>query len=67
MTDGISYYELGRQTGRMAKEILVDGKNPKDMPVETIEKTTKIVNNSSLIKLELSPESEVFSGATFIN
>ncbi len=67
ITDGISYYELGRQTGRMAKEILVDGKKPENMPVETLEKTTKIVNNSTLKKLKLSKESEVFSGATFID
>ena len=67
MTDGLSYYELGRQTGRMAKEILIDGKKTQDMPVETLEKTTKIINNNTLEKLNLSKENEVFSGATFID
>ena len=67
ITDGLSYYELGRQTGHMAKEILVDGKNPKDMPVETLNNTTKIVNTNTLKKLNLSKENEIFSGAVFIN
>lgn len=67
MTDGLSYYELGRQTGRMAKNILVDGKNPKDIPVETLNNTTKIVNTNTLKKLKLSKENQVFSGAVFID
>lgn len=34
-TYGISYYELGRQTGEMAVRILEDGADPATMPVET--------------------------------
>lgn len=34
-TYGISYYELGYQTGKMAVSILKDGKKPESMPVET--------------------------------
>jgi putative ABC transport system substrate-binding protein len=30
----ISYYELGRQTGRMATKILNDGISPTEIPVE---------------------------------
>lgn len=66
MTDGLSYYELGRQTGRMAKEILVDGKNPADMPVETLANTTKVVNEKTMKNLKLQKELPVFDGATFI-
>lgn len=66
MTDGISYYELGRQTGKMAKEILVDGNKPQDMPVEKLENTTKVVNIKTLEKLKLSKDMPVFSGAEFI-
>ena len=40
MTDGLSYYELGRQTGAMAKKILVDKVAVQDIPVE-ISKNTK--------------------------
>lgn len=67
MTDGISYYELGKQTGHMAKSILVDGKKIEDLPVETLNKTTKIVNSKTLEKLNLSKDNPVFSGATFID
>lgn len=33
-TYGIDYYKLGKQTAKMAVEILKDGKNPADMPIE---------------------------------
>lgn len=33
-TRGLSYFNLGKQTGEMALEILLDGKNPGDMPIE---------------------------------
>lgn len=66
LTDGLSYYELGRQTGRMAKEILVDGKKPEDMPVETLANTTKVVNEKTMKKLKLNKELPVFEGAEFI-
>lgn len=66
LTDGLSYYELGRQTGRMAKEILVDGKKPEDMPVETLVNTTKVVNEKTMKNLKLNKELPVFEGAEFI-
>ncbi len=37
-TYGINYYELGKQTARMAVEILRDGKKPEDMPIQYLEK-----------------------------
>lgn len=66
MTDGLSYYELGRQTGVMAKRILVDGVNPKDMPVESLKNTTKIVNETTMKKLKLDRNNPAFEGAEFI-
>ena len=66
LTDGLSYYELGRQTGRMAKEILTDGKKPEDMPVETLANTTKVVNVKTMNNLKLNKELPVFEGAEFI-
>lgn len=66
LTDGLSYYELGRQTGRMAKKILVDGKKPEDMPVETLANTTKSVNEKTMKNLKLNKELPVFEGAEFI-
>lgn len=66
MTDGLSYYELGKQTGAMAKKILVDKVNPKDLPVESLKNTTKIVNENTMKKLKLEKNNPAFEGAIFI-
>lgn len=44
-TYGISYEELGRQTGRMAIEILQNGLFPSDIAVETTDNLELAVNN----------------------
>lgn len=66
ITDGISYYELGKQSARMAKEILVDGKSPSEIPSETLENTTKVFNEQTLNALGLDKNNEAFKGATKI-
>lgn len=66
MTDGLSYYELGKQTGVMAKKILVDKVNPKDMPVESLQNTTKIVNENTMKKLKLDKNNPAFERAVFV-
>ena len=67
MTDGLSYYELGRQTGAMAKKVLVDKVSVQEIPVEISKNTKKVVNKKTLKSLKLSENSAVFSGATFID
>ncbi len=64
VTDGISYYELGKQTAKMAKEILVDGKNPSDIPSQTATNTKKVFNEETLKSLGLDENNEVFKDAT---
>ena len=63
LTDGISYYELGKQTAEMAKQILVDGKSPSDIPAATSKNTKKTFNKSTLEKLGLDIDNEVFKDA----
>lgn len=46
-TYGINYYELGKQTAKMAVEILKNGKNPADMPIEYLEKCDLSVNQAT--------------------
>jgi len=53
ITNGLSYYELGKQTAQMAKEILVDGKSPADIPVGLAEKTVITVNEKTMKALGL--------------
>ena len=43
-TYGINYYELGKQTAKMAVEILRDGKNPAEMPIEYLQNCDLTVN-----------------------
>ena len=63
ITDGISYYEIGKQSARMAKEILVDGKSPAEVPTETAENTSKVFNEDTLNALGLSIDNKAFEGA----
>ena len=67
ITDGISYYELGKQTARMAKEILVDGKSPANIPAETANNTKKVFNEKTLEVLKIDKNNKVFNDATKIN
>ena len=67
MTDGISYYELGKQTARMAKEILVDGKSPSDIPSEKAINTSKVFNEETLNSLTIDINNDVFKDANKIN
>ncbi|HHV39096.1 MAG TPA: ABC transporter substrate-binding protein [Tepidimicrobium sp.] len=63
ITNGLSYYELGKQTARMAKEILVDGKDPSSISVGLAEKTVTTVNTKTLEALGLDPNLPVFEDA----
>ncbi len=53
-TYGIDYYELGKQTAKMAVEILRDGKKPKDMPIQYLDKCNLKVNEETAKKLGIS-------------
>lgn len=63
VTNGLSYYELGKQTAKMAKEILVDGKSVSDIPVGMAEKTITTVNEKSLEALGLDTNLPLFKNA----
>lgn len=63
VTNGLSYYELGKQTARMAKEILVDKKKPSDIPVGKAEKTITTINEKTLKALGLDQNLPLFKDA----
>ena len=67
ITDGISYYELGKQTAQMAKEILVDDKSPANIPSETARTIKKVLNKDTLKALNLDENNEVFKEETKIH
>ena len=62
-TLSISYEDLGRATGEMAYEILVNGKDVKEMKVEYAEATTKKYNKEIAEELKITiPEGYVAIG-----
>jgi len=64
-TEGISYYNLGKQTGEMALEIL-RGKKPSDLEITTLSETELIINKESANKLGIKIDSELLKKAKLI-
>lgn len=63
ITNGLNYYELGKQTAQMAKEILVDGKDISTIPVGLAEETITTVNEKTLKALGLDENIKVLKDA----
>lgn len=53
---GVDYANLGVETANMVSELLVDGKNPADMPVKTFDNGTATVNTEICAALGLDFE-----------
>ena len=53
-TLSIDYYDLGYETGLMAYEILVNGKNPAEMEIQFAPKTTKMYNSTNASELGIT-------------
>ena len=53
-TYGINYYELGKQTAKMAVEILKDGKKPADMPIQYLDTCDLKINEETAAKLGIT-------------
>lgn len=66
MSNGLNYYNLGKQAGEMAKKILVDGIDIKEVHVEQPSLLNKIVNVKTMEALGLTKDNKVFEGAEFI-
>lgn len=58
-TYGINYYELGRQTGEMALEIIENGTDPSTMAVQSSTALELVVNEEMAEALGIDPESIV--------
>lgn len=50
-TYGINYYDLGKETSKQAEKILINGMNPKYMPIEYASKNKLILNLEMIDKL----------------
>lgn len=56
-TYGINYYDLGRQTARMALRILQEEKDPSEIAVETSEDLELVINEEMAKILGIDPSS----------
>lgn len=59
---GFNYYEVGRQTGQVVKDIL-NGKSPQNIPVQGIEKTELFVNPNAAKRMGLSFNEDIIAQA----
>ena len=59
---GFNYYEVGRQTGQVVKDIL-NGKSPQNIPVQGIEKTELFVNPGAANRMGLSIHKDIIARA----
>lgn len=62
-TEGISYYELGRQTGEMALRVL-RGEKPSNLEIKTLENTELVINTKTFAALGLTISEELDANAT---
>lgn len=64
-TEGIDYYKLGYQTGKMAVEV-IKGKSTKEMPITTLKDTELVINMETAKKLNISIPVELQKTATIV-
>ncbi|MCW8848061.1 MAG: ABC transporter substrate-binding protein [Sedimenticola sp.] len=60
---GFNYYDVGRQTGRMAVRVL-KGEKPGDIAVETVQKTELYLNKGSAVKMGVTFSDALIARAT---
>jgi len=65
MAEGISYYGIGKQSGILAKKILVDKVDIKDLHVESAPEFEIKVNTRVMELLGLTKDNKAFEGAEF--
>lgn len=61
-----TYYNVGKFAGYKAEEILVNGKQPKDIPMETLNRFTFLVNMRTAKALNIYPSVSVLQAAEVI-
>lgn len=66
VSKGISYYEIGKQSAIMAKQILIDKIDISKIPVQTSENLEKKVNVKTMEALGLTKDNKAFEGAELV-
>ncbi|WP_147917499.1 ABC transporter substrate-binding protein [Ruania zhangjianzhongii] len=62
-TYGLDYEQLGYQTGEMAVQVLTEGADPAEMPVETLSELSLILNSSAAERIGMELPTELVDSA----
>lgn len=65
-TQGLSYFNLGKQTAAMAVRILKDGAKPGEMPIEYLKETELVINQDAAAALGLTIPAELAAKARMV-
>lgn len=62
---GLDYYELGRETGLIALEVL-DGKKPSELSISTMKNPVIVVNEDTAEKMGITIPEDILAGARLV-
>lgn len=65
MSDGVDYIKLGKEAGKMVKE-LQEGKKIQDIPVFFEESSSRTVNGKTAADLGINKDNKIFEGAKVV-
>ena len=66
ITQGIDYYEMGKEAGKIAVEILKNGKKPSDISFKKMDLNDIVINNKTLAAIGISLPEDIKSKAKTI-
>ena len=67
ITQGIDYYEMGKEAGKIAVEILKNGKKPSDISFKKMDLNDIVINNKTLTAIGISLPEDIKLKAKTIN
>lgn len=67
ITQGIDYYEMGKEAGKIAVEILKNGKKTSDISFKKMDLNDIVINNKTLAAIGISLPEDIKSKAKTIN
>ena len=67
ITQGVDYYEMGKEAGKIAVDILKNGKNPSEITFKKMDLNDIVINSKTLAAIEISLPEDIKSKAKTID
>lgn len=67
ITQGIDYYEMGKEAGKIAVEILKNGKKPSEIKFKKMDLNDIVINNKTLVAIGINLPEDIKSKAKTID